>query len=258
MQVRNFTLLGAAQLEAVRARAALAVAAWAGQWGVDPALPVVACERAAPHLAGAPWDQCRHAGAGRLWLACPDGMQQAVQQALFGADAALAGRAGAPQLAPLAAERALEALTTALGTALLGQDQARSLAEQPASHHLARGAGTLLVTISIGAADWRCLLDAASVALLAPAAGQAQARAPLAPFNYLKALHATPVSLPVRLGQAELGLSALMSVAVGDVIRLDCAVDAPVEVLGPHGGPLFRAYLGQTQGMVAIDIDGRH
>jgi hypothetical protein len=126
---------------------------------------------------------------------------------------------------------------------------------QPPSHLLARGAGSLCITVAIGAASCRILLDGAGVASLAPAAPAAKG---LAPVKLLKALDATPVRLEVRLGQAELGLSALMSVAVGDVIRLERAADAPVEVLAPGGGALLRAYPGQMQGMVAIEIDGRH
>jgi hypothetical protein len=130
------------------------------------------------------------------------------------------------------------------------------VAAQPAPELVARGAGTLCITLAIGAADCRILLDSASVALLAPPLRAAQPA--LAPFRLFKALDATPVSLPVRLGQAELGLSALMSVAVGDVIRLERPADAPVDVLVPGGAAFLRAYPGQLDGMVAVELDGRH
>lgn len=258
MQARTFRLLGATALETVRAKAGAALAAWAAQWGVDPAAPALSCEAACPALAGVAWDQCWGAAPRQLWLAFPDGMHDVVQQALFGAETSHVGRSPvAPQLAPQAAAEALEALQGALAAALLGDPGAvRAPAAQPGMAQLARGAGCVLVQWRIGAVACRCLLDSAAVALLAP--GAAPARATLVPVNYLKALHGTVVSLPVRLGQAELGLGALMSVAVGDVIRLDCPVDAPVDVLGPAGGALFRAYLGQSQGAVAVDIDSRH
>lgn len=257
MQARNFSLLGASALATVRAKAAAAVAAWAAQWGADATDVTLVCERADRALAGVAWDQCWNAGTRQLWLACPGAMQDAVQQALFGADAH-AGRApAAPQLAPLAAARALAALQGALAAALLGEPAAtRAVASQPGAQQLGHGAGTLLVQLRLGAASCRVLLDSASVALLAPST--APARAPLPALDYLKALHATPVRLPVRLARVELGLGALMSVAVGDVIRLHCPVEAAVDVLGPAGDPLFRGYLGQIDGTVAVDIDSRH
>jgi flagellar motor switch/type III secretory pathway protein FliN len=260
MGVRNFRLLGASTLETVRARAAAAVAAWAAQWGVGLDACEVRCARPGGELAGVAWDGAWHAGPRQCWLELPAALQPALQHAMFGREASHAGAAAAPgQLARLAAARAGAALGAALAGALLGEDGGQpaqpDVAAPPAPQLLARGAGSLCVTLAIGAASARILLDSASVAALAPPAPAA--RPALAPLKLFKVLAPTPVRLPVRLGQAELGLGALMSVAVGDVIRLERAADAPVEVLGPHGGALFRAYLGQTQGMVAIDIDGR-
>lgn len=261
MGVRDFRLLGAATLDAVRARAAAAVAAWAGQWGVAADACEVLCARPGGELAGVAWDARWEAGDRQLWLAFPPDLQQSLQRAMFGRDDRPAGFGAAPgQLAALAAARALDALGAALAGALLdadgGQGARPGVSGPPPSHLLARGAGTLCITVAVGAARGRILLDGAGVAALAPAAPPA--REALAPVALLKALDATPVRLAVRLGQAELGLSALMSVAVGDVIRLGRAADAPVEVLAPDGGALLRAYPGQTQGMVAIEIDGRH
>jgi hypothetical protein len=261
MEVRDFRLLGAATLDAVRAHAAAAVAAWAGQWGVAVDACEVLCARPGSELAGVAWDARWEAGDRQLWLAFPPALQQSLQRAMFGRDDRPAGFGAQPgQLAALAASRAVDALGAALAGALLdadgGQAARPGVSGQPPSHLLARGAGTLCITVAVGAARCRILLDGAGVAALAP--GVPAARDALAPVALLKALEATPVSLAVRLGQAELGLSALMSVAVGDVIRLGRAADAPVEVLAPDGGTLLRAYPGQTQGMVAIEIDGRH
>lgn len=258
MHVSLFSLLGASRLETVRAQAGAAVAAWSAQWGVAAAS--LECQRADPSLAGVAWDERWHAGARGLWLARAAGLQEALQRAMFGDNPIQPLRAGAPpHLAPLAAARAMDALGTALAS-LLGEEDGhgarRGMAEQPGSRTLSGSAGTLLLTVRVGAASCRCLLDAASVERLAPAS--APKGAPLAPVDRLKALKATPLRLAVRLGQAEVGLSALMSVAVGDVIRLDCPVDAPVAVLGPSGEPLLRAYLGQAQGAVAVEVDSCH
>jgi hypothetical protein len=260
MDVRDFRLLGAATLDAVRARAAAAVAAWAAQWGVAADACQVSCARPGGELAGVAWEARWEAGSRQLWLAFPPALQQSLQRAMFGRDDRPAGFGAAPGgLAALAADRAADALGAALAGALLDTDGGNGVQPgmpgQPPVHLLARGAGTLCVTVVVGAARCRILLDGAGVAAFAPAA---PAREALAPVALLKALHATPVRLAVRLGQAELGLSALMSVAVGDVIRLGRAADAPVEVLAPDGSALLHAYPGQTQGMVAIEIDGRH
>ena len=266
MPIRDFRLLGASALDSVRVQAAAAVAAWAADWGLGPETWEVRCARPEADLAGVAWDGAWQVGARQLWLACPDSLSPALQLAMFGRGFGLEfgrefGHAGVePRLAPLAAGRARDALGAVLAAALLGEEGGQppgpGVAGQPAPHLLARGAGTLCVTLAIGGAECRILLDSASVTLLAPGAWKAQPA--LAPFRLFKALGATPVRLPVRLGQAELGLSALMSVAVGDVIRLERAADAPVEVLAPGGGAFLRGYPGQLDGMVAVELDGRH
>jgi len=263
MPVRDFRLLGASTLDTVRARAAAAVGAWAADWGLGADAWEVRCARPEAGLAGVAWDASWQAGARQLWLACPDTLSYALQLAMFGRESGHAGfepRPAPPRLAPLAAGRARDALGAALAGALLGEEGGQpprpGVAGQPAPGLLARGAGTLCVTVSIAGTDCRILLDGASVSLLAPSARPALAA--LAPVRLFKALEATPVRLPVRLGQAELGLSALMSVAVGDVIRLERAADAPVEVLAPGGGAFLRGYPGQLDGMVAVELDGRH
>ena len=124
-----------------------------------------------------------------------------------------------------------------------------------------RSAGSIIVRASAGTHTLNLLLDSASVASLLTRNGiAASAAAPAAlakRVDYLHVLRALPLRLTVQAGSVQLGLGSLASVGVGDVIRLDAAIDAPVAVLGSDGQALLHAYLGQSDGQVALELSGR-
>lgn len=259
--VRPFTLLAASVLARVAALVDSALVAWRQDWGVAAGALSVQCERAweAELPAATLWRQGRRGEAGAAWLAWPGQFSGALAHALFAPDsegaALLASAAG---LAGDCAEAAFEQLSAALASIVLPGTSQRDNS-QPDPADLARGAGAMLLRLRIGKQELCVLLDGACGAALAARcpAPAAPGRAALAPLNYLHALRALPLRLPVQAGSVELGLGSLATVVVGDVIRLDTPIDAAVAVLAPGRQALLQAYLGQADGFIAVELSGR-
>ncbi|WP_211473819.1 FliM/FliN family flagellar motor switch protein [Collimonas humicola] len=81
----------------------------------------------------------------------------------------------------------------------------------------------------------------------APAASDA-----LVPLH--KALSRQQTSLRLELSAVELDLGSLQALVVGDVIPLPHKLEQPLAVIGEDGKLLCGAYLGQQQGMRAIEL----
>jgi hypothetical protein len=251
MQATSFRLVGQSALAAIHAALLRATSAWAGEWGLAPAQLTVSVERAwevGPAKQAPAWSHCVQEGGREAWFGCSVDLNAELQKALFGsADGA------APILAPEGARQAREALLDALARAALASAQsvARSTAAEIPASHWRRGGGAVVAQIAIGRQQCRMLLDsAAAQALQLPPA----ALAPLTPVDYSASVAAAPVSLQLSIGAARVGLGSLMSLSVGDVIRLDAAGDAPVALKTLAGSPVFDAYLGRSGDSVAVEL----
>jgi hypothetical protein len=260
MQVRPFVLLGATVLDTVQAALDGAARQWARDWGVAEHALALTCGRAADG-AGVPagtWRQRRSEGERSVWLAWPAGLARDIGRALFATDAAAAPAHAAP-LACAAADAALAQLLDVLAGVALGgaPGLAGEAAQGPAPAAFARGAGTVAARLAIGSHSLHCLLEADCVRALAPRAAADPAVQDLAPLDYWHLVRDVPVTLPVRIGGAEVGMGSLLSLAAGDIIRLDSCVDDPVAITGPDGAALFKAYLGQVGGLLAVEIGNR-
>jgi hypothetical protein len=75
---------------------------------------------------------------------------------------------------------------------------------------------------------------------------------PLVPLH--KAIEKKTTSLRLELAAVELDLGSLQALVLGDVIPLPHRLDQPLQVLAEDGPPLCTAYLGQQQGMRAIEL----
>lgn len=125
-----------------------------------------------------------------------------------------------------------------------------------------RWSGAVVVEAPWFGTAWRVLLDATAVRALLRAlnlrrpARAAESRA--TPLPALRALAKTPVGLQVRLAPVDIDLGSLMSLGVGDVLRLGHAVDEPVHVVSPDAGidaaPLCHGWLGGCDGAVALEL----
>lgn len=264
MQLRPYTLIGAGVLDGVRRLLDGAVGHWCADWGVARDALTLGCQRAwegEPHWPAA-WRQAWTAGEGGLTLAWSEELGRQVQHLLFAPDTR---QAGAPRPAPLAAEAAgaawqdLLARLAAVAVPGARRDDQPGAPPDGAWRH---GSGALLLTLRVGRHCCHGLLDAAAVQALAPQAagpgqpGQAghQALAPLAACDYQQLLAAVPVRLPVEIGRVELGLGSVVSLRVGDVIRLNTPADRALRVAGPSGRTLFGGYLGLKHDSVALEV----
>ncbi|WEF32856.1 FliM/FliN family flagellar motor C-terminal domain-containing protein [Pseudoduganella chitinolytica] len=253
MSVRPYALLGAAVLAAVRAQCESAVATWCRDWGVDASAFVVTCHRAWEQSAAPAWRGSLQSGAESMWLGWDNELRGSLQRLLFPPDRQVGPHTGAATLAAAAASAALDALAAVLGRALLDNEVpfAGDAADVPAAMRQ-HGSGAVLAEIRLDRHACWCLLGHDSVLRLGGA--RPAAAAPLAALDYPALLGDQPVRLAVAAGQASVGLGSLLSLAPGDVIRLDTLADQPLAVAGPDGAVLLRGYLGTSERQLALDI----
>jgi hypothetical protein len=251
MQAHPFSLVGQGTLRSIQATLTRAATVWAAEWGVAPEQLKVSVERAwegAPVAAGPVWRHSAQAGGRGAWFGCSAEFDTELQQAIFGLP-----EAEPANLAPTGARQALEALLDALaGAALAGQQSVtRNLAIEVPAGTLRRGGGAVVAQIACGRQHCWVLLDSAAVRALhlPPAALPA-----LAPVDYRASVAMTPVALQLRIGAAKVGLGSLLSLSVGDVIRLDARHDAPVALRTLAGSVLLDAYLGRSGDSVAVEL----
>lgn len=263
MHVRPLRLLGASRLAALDAALAADVAAWAADWGVDTEVVAHACTAAGEAgIRAGHWRQGWRAGEAAAWLDWPAHVGVEIERAMFAQGQLLApAQASEPALAPAAAGAALDALLALLADRVCGASTpaqtraAMSPGQQPEREWLPLS-GAVVLQVSIGGAALSCLLNADAVQGLTGggASGQGQALPGLAALKVSEALGPVPLALPVRLGTVDVDLASLMTVGIGDVIRLDVALDRLLEVSTPDGKPLFAAHLGRSGDQVAIEV----
>lgn len=253
MNVRPYALLGDAVLTAVRAQAGVAVAAWCRDWGLDAAALAVTCRRAWDEGDAPSWRGRLQAGDETAWLGWSADLKGALQRLMFAPDRHYGPHAGAATLAAATAGAALDALVATLGRTLLAGQAIFDSADATApARLLAHGSGAVLVELrSERHACW-CLLGHDTVRRVA--AIKPVAAAPLAAIDHHALLGDQPVRLAVAAGRANVALGSLLSLAPGDVIRLDTLADQPLIIAGPDGTPLLRGYLGTSEQQLALDI----
>ena len=257
--VRPFRLLGEGAVRAVRTALMQAVSAWTADWGLAPALVDVDVHRAwddasARTLA---WNHGAQSNGRRAWLAVGPDVATGLQQMIFPADPSYGPVGSAtPTLAAAGALQALDALLDALlRTSLSSQHNVpRCDAAVPATPW-EYGSGALVARLAVGNRHFHVLLDGPAVQALVP---------PAAPLPALRAVDVAagvadvPVSLRLQAGTARVGVGALLSLAPGDVIRLDKQADAPLTLASMSSHPLFHAYLGRCRDEVAVELVQSH
>lgn len=262
MQVRPFRLLSGSVLAAVERELGAAVRNWADQWGIaSTALSFSVQASNDAVLDDVRWRQHWQQDERALWLSWQAPLLLELQTAIFPADHGNPA-SQRPRIAPQGAEQALDALLALLVKAQLPGSVAavRSTQSEPPESVFAHASGALVLQISLGKQRCYCLLNDAAVQAFLEHHGVRPSLHKLGilpKLNYLHALRHTSIRLPVTVGEAQVALGNLLTVGIGDVIRLDAAIDGPVRVMGPHGGRLFDAYLGKVQDSVAVELVSR-
>ncbi|MGK5049022.1 FliM/FliN family flagellar motor switch protein [Janthinobacterium sp. GB4P2] len=255
MVVHAYTLLGNATLARLQDLLAQAARQWCAAWGVSREALQVDCGRA--------WEMNarvravlvateRHGGS---WMAWPGDSLSHLQDAMFlPQSGAFTSAETACAIASGVALEAATALRACMAKALApGVPDAAVLREAPPPSLFQAGSGAVCIALSVGKFTLRCVLDAATVRTLATSVPAARL-APLQRIDYRKALQQVAVSLPVDIGRADVGLGSLMTLGVGDVIRLDRSAELPLAVRGAQGSILFSGYLGSDNGQLALTI----
>ena len=247
MNVTPYLLLKRSRADQLSQRALAALGDWAAGWTALPDHAVAcsdACE-AAPGSLEQAWSRRVLADGAEVWTALPWDAQRWMEQLVFGQDD------GAPHsaLGGTVALGALEALQAQLLQGLSGQASRPETGSPLPPALLRRGAGTVLCTVQLGARTLRLLLPAAAQGAPAPTR---RGDAPLARLR--EALAALPVPLTVELCRAELTLGYLRTLAVGDVLALPMALDAPLQVRGPNAAAVCAAHLGAVEGHRAVEL----
>jgi flagellar motor switch/type III secretory pathway protein FliN len=249
MAMQPYRVLGAAEIDAARSDALGALGAWAEAWldrGTSAELEL-RCE-AAPRSGGtgpadAPrWLTC-HGASGTVW-AC-DTEVAALQQWLFGEPRGAEG-----STSYRVARRALFALMQGLAGA---QDGAQALQTDGAPPEL-RQAGRAPIALFIESPGVRACLY---IETPAPAARHAAHPRREPPASARAGVGKQSVTVEAWLGEAELELGALRTLAVGDVLRLDRRIDdGPVLKLSGTALPCT-AQLGVQGGKIAVELARR-
>ncbi|WP_322402054.1 FliM/FliN family flagellar motor switch protein [Massilia luteola] len=259
MEVRPLRLLGASLLSALHAASAAAVDTWAAAWGIGAGGVACTCVPA-DQAASRPerWRQGRRVDGAVLWTAWTPTLAAEIGHATFAHGQLVAPpQAGEPALAPAAATAALDALLALLSERICGSQAHEAVlpGQQPVDEYRPLS-GAVQLCVEVGRATLYCLLDAATVHAWTGRApsGASQALPRLGTLKLRDALGAVPLALPVRLGSVDVDLASLMTVGIGDVIRLDVALDRRLEVTTPDGKPLFAAHLGRSGEQVAVEL----
>lgn len=262
MKAPRYRVYRTSQLNAAREGWTACCEAWGLAWGVHVAEVGV-------HPVGVdaePWiggtEGVSTTGTvGKAWLSDAHPLSQACAHALFqGPASTISDGAGPESIAKLIADQAAKALLDAVAR-MTGEDNDLHWIRTnlPPREQFPRGCGALLLRVKVGEAGLAFLLDAQAarqVVGMSAAPEGAPASHGLAAVRTAAAAGASAVVLDVLLGQAEIDLSALLTLRAGDIVRLNRRVDQPASVVMRDGYPVADAHLGSAGRRMAVELVG--
>lgn len=241
---RPFVLLATSRLTAFRERLHALLQGWCVDWGIDASELQLECLRAD--------DQWGRAQQG--WQVLQGGVWHMAGSGWLGALRSQMWQESTPNTESLAASATLAAhqdwLARLKAWPTEGANGSASVGAAVADC-FAPGSGAVLARLVLGghACD---ILFALPTAWL-PAQPVAKSRLP-APVPRSTALARIEVHLQVEAGRSEVALGNLLMLAVGDVIRLERSIDAPLQVFAPKGEHVFDGYLGKRGERKALEL----
>lgn len=252
MKARPFFLVRQRDLQLCSVRAARALRTWEAGWTHSTALEVACTEVPKGWLGMQAWQQHAWPDGASVWVNVPAGFERALERHVFGLADATPGRHLESAMAGAVAAQCLRELIGCLadGVAEKTGASAATFDSEALQMQLRHGAGAVLLSLTLEAKTLRLLVPAALFhsAPTAAAAGPAKT-------GVLAALDATPVSLTVEVGHADLTLGHLRTLAVGDVIALSSRIDQALPVRGPDGDHIVcHAHLGTRGESRAIEL----
>jgi hypothetical protein len=220
-------------------------------------------EDAPAALRDAAWTPLVADAPARVSWACARAPHEALLAAMFDASRRPPNASGEPSIAEELATECWNEQLAALRAALAEATPADAAAAPPDGDTLwRRWSGAVVVDLPWFDARMHLLVDGASVASLVKAGGVRRSPAPrrsdAAVMPVLGALAHAGVRLEVRCGGASIDLGSLVSLRVGDVLRLDHRLDEPVHVVAPaepaDAAPLCRGWLGRADAHLCIEL----
>jgi hypothetical protein len=244
--VRPLRLLSGSRLAGLHSKVFATLQAWGADWGIEPTLLALDCARAweQGELAHQPWQM---AGAG-VWLTGASGLKRQLAALWWGTG----NEGNSDGLAAGSHAAAADDLTSRL-CALTGQHDGAANAQPSPANCFAYASGAVLLQINIAPLTLRVLL-ATPQALLGPESPAAPKTAQPKPVPLHHGIGRQAVRLQVEVGQSVVPLPALLTLAPGDVIRLNSPIDQPTRILAPGGSALFAGYLGKIEQSIAVEL----
>lgn len=255
MDAVPYSLVKGRDLEALRALVQQSADRWTAAWGTATSCEVM-CERAPEwRHADAPghWNILNQAGDRMQWLHWSPAALEELQHCLFSGSQSRTNRcAPSASVAMDVARDALHDLCTALQAIIGGgAPDSPSAASRVPQSAWRRGSGAVIVVLAMGNFKLHCLLNHAAVThVLQSPAWQKQG---LAPTNLNRIFGQEPIRLTVRLGNADLTLAQLSTLAKDDVILVSSPVNQPLAVYAPDGSVVCQCHLGRKNGKAAIE-----
>jgi flagellar motor switch/type III secretory pathway protein FliN len=253
MNTRPFILVRERDLASCRERAERALQGWQGTWGRLPAAEL-RCAAANAGAAQQAWKLRELEGGTPVWVARSPAFGRLVERSVFCVDAIVACAEGQRESALGAglAAKAEEELVAAMLRELTGQPSRRSDEgpAQPLATEFRQGSGALVLSLDCGTEALHILLPAR--ALPQPARKPATRRPELC--GLAKAARGLKVGLTALVGEAEMTLGHLGTLAVGDVIPLTSRIGRPLLVSVQGGPAVCQAHLGAFDGNRAIEL----
>jgi flagellar motor switch/type III secretory pathway protein FliN len=259
MRVLPFALLGASVIREVKHRMTDAITAWQSEWGLEQLDVSIECVRAwesSVQHQNPTWKERYDESGKSVWVAWQPDFPKYIQRQMFAPDQRHLMQ---PQNAMSIAFDMAEGSTLALADRMGGLFSSAMRAEEsgaaicPDDSVFAVASGAVLVSARLGDHIVLCLLNHDCIKGMSgttmPRMGD-----PIHKGSLNQALGKLGVTLPIELGQAEVDVGSLLTLAVGDVIRLRSSIDKPLTVYGPNREALFYGHLGTVDGNIAIEV----
>ena len=257
MEWRRFRLLNERELRLAGEALGRALAPWAEAWMHTPNLGevrcIIACDarRTTLFRESDHWLDARETDAPLAWICVPDSQRAGLARNLFG-ERTSHGE-GKSALLPAVADAALRALLELL--AAQGGDGAvdrpAPSVSQPTREVWTRGSGAIVCELRIGEGVLGIVLAESWVRRALAPFKQARRRMPT-PSDPRLGLESLSVRLAVWAGSAEVELGLLQSLAPGDVVKVDLAVDRPMRVSVEGSDSGRRVFLGRVGDRKAV------
>jgi flagellar motor switch/type III secretory pathway protein FliN len=254
MEYRPYKLLNATELAEIGKQAEAAFSTWVSDWLGVADMAMVECRRAAE------FDMTNYPeksnwtciGADREeWIALARTAAFTAQlRTRLIPDQHTPANSAATEKSPMLSDLLESALTDFLRMFAAAPAQAHQV---PAERFRDIGSGAAVAEIDWKEAKLALVISPPLVASMLSRIGPRAARkGSLVKVN--EALANGRMNLKVMVGEAEVELGLLQTIAVGDVIKLNTRVDEPLQVVTADGLRLCRAFLGIRNGRKSIQL----